>query len=502
MARLPYLDETDLPWETAWDITTRTCAYTNHTLLPEALEKWPVELMERVLPRHMQIIYAINARVLQKVEARFPGDGQKLRALSMIEEGDHRQVRMTSLAVAGSHSVNGVSALHSELLQKRLLPESVAMWPERFNNKTNGITHRRWLLQCNPELAALITEQIGDAWTKNLDELRRLEPKADDPEFRQRFRAIKRNNKVRLAALIKRLCQGEVVDPDSMFDVQVKRLHEYKRQLLNALHVITLFHRLKANPKLDLTPRTFVFGAKAAPSYHIAKRIIKLINSVGRLVNSDPDVAGRLKVVYLPDYRVSLAEVIIPAANLSEQISTAGMEASGTGNMKLSLNGALTVGTWDGANIEIAQAVGLENIFIFGHRAEDLLRLRQSGGYRPQDVIAQDPELRAVIDAIRRNEFMPSEPDLFVDIYRLLVEHGDTYFHLADYRDYVGTQEKVSACYRNPDEWDRRAILNVARMGPFSSDRTIRQYAEEIWNIEPVPVVIPKENGNGAATHG
>ncbi len=491
-----FIDETDLPWDTAWDITSRTFAYTNHTLLPEALEKWPVELMERVLPRHMQIIYDINARVLQKVEARFPGDVGKMQTLSIIEEGTPKQVRMTNLAVAGSHSVNGVSALHSDLLKRRLLPDFVEMWPDRFNNKTNGISHRRWLLQCNPELAALATETVGDGWTRNLDLLRGLEPHADDAGFRTRFRDIKRRNKVRLANLIRRLC-GESVDPDAMFDVQVKRLHEYKRQLLNALHIITLYHRIKDNPSADIVPRVFVFGAKAAPSYHVAKRIIKLVNSLGRTINRDPDVVGRLKVVFLPDYRVSLAETIVPAADLSEQISTAGMEASGTGNMKLSLNGALTIGTWDGANIEIAEAVGLENIFIFGHRAEDLAALRDSNGYDPGRRVGEDAELARVMHAIRRNDFIPDQPDLFAEIGTQLLEHGDRFFHLADYRPYVDAQSQVSALWRQPDEWMRKAILNVARMGPFSSDRTIREYAEQIWHIEPVVVDPGPANGNG-----
>lgn len=491
-----FLDETDLPWETAWDITTKTFAYTNHTLLPEALEKWPVDLLERVLPRHLQIIYDINARVLQKVEARFPGDLAKVREISMIEESSPKQVRMTNLAVAGSHSVNGVSTLHTELLKRRLLPHFVEMWPERFNNKTNGINHRRWLLSCNPELAALITEAIGEGWVRDPETLRQLEPFGDDAAFRERFRAIKRRNKQRLASLIRRLC-GETVDPDSMFDVQVKRLHEYKRQLLNAMHIIGLFHRLKDRPDLDIVPRVFVFGAKAAPSYHIAKRIIKLINSVGRMVNRDPDVAGRLRVVFLPDYRVSLAETIIPAADLSEQISTAGMEASGTGNMKLALNGALTIGTWDGANIEIAESVGLENIFIFGLRAEEIAELRDSGRYRPAEYLARDAELARIVEAIRRNEFIPELPDLFIELWQQLVEAGDRYFHIADFRAYADCQQRVSELWRQPEEWNRRAVLNVARMGWFSSDRAVRDYAQEIWQTTPVPIRIADGNGNG-----
>ncbi len=491
-----FLDDVALPWDTAWDICVHTFAFTNHTLLPEALERWPVELLHRVLPRHLQIIYDINARVLQKVEARFPGDVGKLQRMSLIEEGEHKQVRMTNLAVVGSHSVNGVSALHSELLKKRLLPDFVEMWPERFNNKTNGISHRRWLLQCNEELTALIERRIGPAFRRDLDRLEDLAPFADDPEFRAEFRAVKRANKNRLAGRIRELT-GEIVSPDALFDVQVKRLHEYKRQLLNAMHIIALYHRLKANPELDIVPRVFIFGAKAAPSYHIAKRIIKLINSMAVVINADPDVAGRIKVVFLPDYRVSLAETIIPAADLSEQISTAGMEASGTGNMKLALNGALTIGTWDGANIEIAEAVGLDNIFIFGHRAEELIALRQSGNYRPREYYDRDPALRGVIEAIRRNEFEPDEPDLFRELVYALLDGGDYYFHLADFRAYADMQMEVSRVYRDPDEWSRRAILNVARMGRFSSDRTIREYAAQIWGLQPCPIEISNGNDNG-----
>jgi len=491
-----FLDETDLPWDTAWDITTKTFAYTNHTLLPEALEKWPVDLLERVLPRHLQIIYDINARVLQKVEARFPGDFAKMRDISLIEETSPKQVRMTNLAVVGSHAVNGVSALHTELLKRRLLPAFVEMWPERFHNKTNGINHRRWLLLCNPALARLVTARIGPEWIRQPERLRELEPAANDPAFLREVAEVKRQNKVRLARLIRRLC-GETVDPSAMFDVQVKRLHEYKRQLLNAMHIITLFHRLKDNPSMEIVPRVFVFGAKAAPSYHIAKRIIKLINSIARVVNRDPDVAGRLKVVFLPDYRVSLAEAIVPAADLSEQISTAGTEASGTGNMKLALNGALTIGTWDGANIEIAQAVGLDNIFIFGHRAEELAELRASGRYDPRALAASHPELGRVMEAIRRNEFLPEQPDLFVEVWQQLMEAGDRYFHLADYRPYVECQARVVELWRRPDEWTRRAVLNIARIGWFSSDRAVREYAQQTWGVEPVPIEMQPSNGDG-----
>ena len=488
-----FLDEAGLPWDTAWDLTTQSCAYTNHTLLPEALEKWPVEMLDRVLPRHLQIIYDINTRLMQKVEVRFPGDWDKMRNISIIEEGEHKQVRMTHLAVTGSHSVNGVSALHSDLLKTRLLPDFVALWPERFNNKTNGITHRRWLLQANPGLAALATECIGDGWIKDLDQLRGLERFVDDAAFQEKFRGVKRANKVRLAAVIRKLT-GERVDPDSLFDVQVKRLHEYKRQLLNLMHIITLYHRIKKDPDQDIVPRTFIFGAKAAPSYHVAKRIIKLATTLGRALNNDPDVDGRLKVVFLPDYRVSLAEQIIPAADLSEQISTAGMEASGTGNMKLALNGALTIGTWDGANIEIAETVGKDHVFIFGHLAEELEALRRSGKYAPAQWIEGDVELRAVAQSLRVNEWDAAQPDLFAELHRAISEY-DTFFHVADYRKYIEAQDRASAAYQNVARWTRSAAINVARMGPFSSDRTIRQYAKEIWDVAPAPVTLADENG-------
>ncbi len=490
------IDEADLPFNVACDITTRSCSFTNHTLLPEALERWPVDMLERVLPRHMQIIYEFNSAVLEKVELNFPGDVEKLKAISIIEEGAHKQVRMTQLAVAGSHSVNGVSALHSDLLKQRLLPAHVAMWPERFNNKTNGINHRRWLVQCNEGLSALIADRIGAGWIRRPERLRDLEAFADDEATLHRFRETKRHNKERLARLILDLT-GEKVDPSSLFDVQVKRLHEYKRQLLNALRIIALYHRIKERPYMDLVPRTFIFGAKAAPSYHMAKRIIKLITTLGRVVNNDPDVAGRLKVVYVPDYRVSLAEVIIPAADLSEQISTAGMEASGTGNMKLALNGALTIGTWDGANIEIAQEVGADNIFIFGHRVEELTELRASGGYHPHEWIEGDPELRNVMETLRHSELTHEDPGLFHDLYLSLTDGGDPFFHIADFRKYVEAQAQVAQAYRNERAWSRAALLNVARMGFFSSDRTVRQYADDVWSITPCPVALSKENHGG-----
>ncbi|HMP74949.1 MAG TPA: glycogen/starch/alpha-glucan phosphorylase [Kiritimatiellia bacterium] len=486
-----FIDETDLPWDKAWDITVKSMGYTNHTLLPEALERWPVQLMERVLPRHLQIIYEINARFLQQVQLRFPNDAGRVQRMSLIEEGDYRQVRMANLAIVGSHSINGVSALHSELLKEFTVADFAEMWPERFNNKTNGITHRRWLLVCNPGLSQLITSRIGDGWVRDFDQLKKLERFADDKAFRDEFLKVKRQNKERLAGVVQDLV-GEWIDPASMYDVQIKRLHEYKRQLLNAMHIIALYHRIKDDPNVDITPRTFIFGAKAAPSYHLAKVIIKLCNALGRAINNDPNVADRLKVVFLPDYSVSLAEIIIPAADLSEQISTAGKEASGTGNMKLSLNGALTIGTLDGANVEIAEEVGDENIFIFGHKTHELIDLKKH--YNPWDYYHRDPVLRRVIDAIRDNEFVPEEGPVFVDIYRALMEHGDEYFHLADFDPYMKCQAEVAKVFSDPQEWARRAILNVARMSKFSSDRTIREYADDIWDLKPCAIKLPAGN--------
>ncbi|MFA5689740.1 MAG: glycogen/starch/alpha-glucan phosphorylase [Kiritimatiellales bacterium] len=482
-------DEHYLPWEKAWEITSNACAYTNHTLLPEALEKWPVNMMNEVLPRHMQIIFEINQRFLQRVEMDFPGDTEIVPKVSLIEEGDVKQVRMANLAVVGSHKVNGVAGLHSRLLRERVMPEFNAIYPDKFINITNGITHRRWLLNCNPQLAGLITEKIGAGWIKNLTELSKLEPLAGDQKFQQAFMDIKRRNKEALAQYIEDTLHVPI-HPGSLFDVQVKRLHMYKRQLLSAMHLIALYQRIKADPKTDIVPRTFIFAAKAAPAYHLAKRVIKLINSVGTVINHDPAVAGRLKCVFLPDYNVSLAEKIIPAADLSEQISTAGKEASGTGNMKLALNGALTVGTWDGANIEIAQNVGEDNIFIFGHREDDLGKLAQEG-YNPWTYYDNDEELRNVLEAIRINAFDPSKPDLYIDIFNDLMRNGDPFFYMADFRPYVEIQEKISALFRRPEQWAEKAILNVARMGWFSSDRTIHEYATKIWNIKPVSIPDP-----------
>ncbi len=490
-----FADETDVPWDKAWEITTSTFAYTNHTLLPEALEKWPVPLMEKVLPRHLQIIYEINARFLQQVRLSYPDDDGRIARMSLVEEGDGKQVRMANLAIVGSHSVNGVSALHTELLKEFTIRDFADFWPEKINNKTNGITHRRWLLVCNPGLSNLITKRIGGGWVDKPEELKKLERYADDPDFQDEFLEVKKDNKVRLAGVVRELT-GEWIDPTSMFDVQIKRLHEYKRQLLNAMHILTLYHRIKAHPEMDIVPRTFLFGAKAAPSYQVAKLIIKFINSLGRCINNDRDVADRLKVVFVPDYNVSLAEVIIPAADLSEQISTAGKEASGTGNMKLALNGALTIGTWDGANIEIAEEVGLDNIFVCGHKTHELVEMRKKG-YNPWDYYRRDTELADVIDAMKNNEIVPDEGNIFGDLYRLLMEHGDEYFHLADYRSYVDCQQQVSDLYKDPKQWARKAILNVARMSFFSSDRTIHEYARDIWNIKPVKVRLPTDTMTG-----
>ncbi len=481
------LDEHQMEWDAAWDIVGRTFGYTNHTLLPEALERWSVALFERVLPRHLQIIYDINTRLLRLVETTWPGDVNKLRTCSLVEENGAKMIRMANLAVVGSHAVNGVAALHTELLKKHLFPEFDSLFPGKFQNKTNGITPRRWLAQCNPSLAGLISRTLeSEAWIRNLDLLRGLEKFADDAEFQDEFMAIKRANKASLAAVIKAEC-GIVVSPDALFDVQIKRLHEYKRQHLNLLHILALYRRLLQNPSLDIVPRVFVFAAKAAPGYDLAKNIIRAINLIGAKINTDPRVADRLKVAFLPNYRVSLAEKIIPASDLSEQISTAGKEASGTGNMKLALNGSLTIGTLDGANVEIKEEVGDDNIFIFGMTVAEVESLLSSG-YNPWDVYQRDEELRAVVDWLGSDYFTPGEHGAFHLVHHSLLNGRDPFMVLADFRAYSDCQARVDQAFRDRKGWARKAILNTARVGKFSSDRTIREYAEQIWKLPAVPV--------------
>lgn len=476
------VDEYDLHWDKAWEITTATLGYTNHTLMPEALEKWPVPLMEHVLPRHLQIIYDINHRFLQRVEATWPGDVDRLRRMSIIEEGNPKQVRMAHLSIVGSHSVNGVAALHSELIKTSMVPDFYELWPERFNNKTNGITQRRWLLKSNPQLADLITKTIGSGWITNLDKIKGIEPYAENEAFQHDFLAIKQKNKEELTRIISDTTQIKV-NPDSLFDIQAKRIHEYKRQLLNVMHIIHQYLSIIEDGKEIPVPRTYIFAGKAAPGYWAAKQIIKLINNVGQVINSDPRVRDQIRVVFIPDYRVSLAERIIPAADLSEQISTAGKEASGTGNMKFALNGALTIGTLDGANIEIMEEVGRENIFIFGLTAEEIMDMKRNRSYNPWDYYHRSPTVKRVVDSFKSDTFSPKEPGLFRWIYEALL-NGDEYFHLVDLESYIEAQERVSYEFKKRPIWVKKAILNVARIGRFSSDRTVSEYAKEIWNIE------------------
>lgn len=475
-------DEHDVPWERAWDMTTAILGYTNHTLLPEALERWPVALFEYVLPRHLQIIREIDARLLRRAAAVWPHDTDRLRRIAIIEEGHEPQVRMAHLAIAGSHSINGVSALHSELVKTNLVPDFHALWPERFNNKTNGVTQRRWLLRANPGLARLVTEAIGNRWITDLERVRDLEPYADDAEFCERFRAVKHVNKERLATVIKETTRL-MVDPATLFDVQAKRIHEYKRQLLAAMGVVHEYLRLIEDGVEPLTPRTYIFAGKAAPGYWAAKQIIKLLNNLGLIVNNDPRVRGLIKVVFVPDYRVSLAVKILPAADLSEQISTAGTEASGTGNMKLAMNGALTIGTLDGANIEIREEVGGENFFLFGLTAAEITQLRPD--YHPRGYYDRDRDLRRVVDAFASDRFCPQEPGLFRWIHDMLLGQ-DQYFYMADFRSYIDTQKRVAEEFARGAGWTRKAVLNVARMGKFSSDRAIEEYARDIWSVRAV----------------
>ena len=477
------LDEHHVPWQTAWEITQATMGYTNHTLLPEAMEKWPISLLEYVLPRHMQIIYDINHQFLQQVTAVWPGDLARLQRMSLIEEGEQKQVRMAHLAMVGSHSINGVAALHTELVKTSLVPDFYQLWPERFNNKTNGVTQRRWLLQANPLLADLLHRTIGDDWIMDLEKLSGLESYAGDAGFQHEFMHIKRANKERLAAVIKDTTQVSVA-PDSLFDIHVKRIHEYKRQLLNVMHIVHEYLTLVEDGREPTVPRTYIFAGKAAPGYWAAKQTIKLINNVGHVVNHDPKVMGLMKVVFIPDYRVSIAEKIIPAADVSEQISTAGKEASGTSNMKFAMNGALTVGTLDGANIEIMQEVGRENIFIFGLTPEEVRRMRDDFSYHPRDYYHRCPAIKRVMDALHSNLFCPFEPGLFTWIYQAIMDYGDEFFHLADMPSYLEVQDQVGREFNHTPTWSTKAILNVARIGKFSSDRTVREYARDIWHIK------------------
>ena len=477
------VDEFALSWDSAWTVTHAACGYTNHTLLPEALEKWPVSLFERVLPRHLQIIYEINQRFLAEVEAKFPGDSDRAARMSLISDAGVREVRMANLAIVGSHSVNGVAALHSELVKTQLVPDFYELWPEKFNNKTNGVTHRRWLASCNPDLGRLIQRTVGDGWVTNFSVIRGLEGHAEVEAFQHEFLEIKQKNKQRLASLIQSTEQI-LVDPHSLFDIQVKRMHEYKRQLLNAMHVVYSYLSLVDDGHTPAVPRTHIFAGKAAPGYWMAKLIIKLINNIAAVVNNDPRTAGLMKVVFMRDYRVSLAEKIIPAADLSEQISTAGMEASGTGNMKFAMNGALTIGTLDGANVEILEEVGSENIYIFGLKTAEIEAQRST--YNPWACYNSSPCVRKVIDALTDNRFCADEPGLFQPIVASLLQHGDFYFHLADFDSYLAAQERVSCDFQNPSLWAQKAILNVARSGKFTSDRTVAEYAREIWGIESI----------------
>ena len=481
------IDEHRLTWDHAWKLCRRTFSYTNHTLLPEALEKWSVPLFEKVLPRHLEIVYQINDEFLKgEVETRWPGDGAKKAELSLIEEGQPKMIRMAYLCVVASHAVNGVAALHTQLLRQHLFNSFDQLYPGKIRNKTNGITPRRWLLACNPGLSQLVRSKVGEGWERDLDQLRRLGDHADDPEFQDEFLRIKQANKKRLADLIEKQL-GFRPDPNAIYDVQIKRLHEYKRQHLNLLHILTLYRRLLNNPDLDICPRLFVFGAKAAPGYDLAKNIIRAINLVANAINHDERIQGKLQIAYLPNYNVSLAETIIPAADLSEQISTAGKEASGTGNMKFALNGALTIGTLDGANVEIREEVGDENIFIFGLKVEEVEELHAQG-YDPQQHVQANEDLAAVLGWLRSGQFSPGEPDALKPLVQSLTEWGDPFLVLADYAAYNEAQDRVDQAYRDRRRWARMAILNTARVGKFSSDRTIAEYASDIWKLEPVPV--------------
>jgi len=479
------IDERDFSWDDAWRITVATLSYTNHTLLPEALETWPLAMFEKFLPRHLEIIYEINSRFLDELRARFPGDEARVRRMSIIGEDGGRNIRMAHLATVGSHAVNGVAAMHSELVKTTILKDFYEMWPERFFNKTNGVTPRRFVGLSNPGLRALLDETIGDGWMVDLQKLRGLERHVDDRSFQQRWREVKRGNKARLSAYIAGKT-GVELDPDWMFDIQVKRIHEYKRQHLNALHIITLYNRLKADPSLDIAPRAFIFGGKAAPGYFIAKLIIKLITSVGETINNDPDVNRKLKVAFLPNFNVQNGQLIYPAADLSEQISTAGKEASGTGNMKFMMNGALTIGTLDGANVEMREEAGPENFFLFGLTVDEVHELLAKG-YHPGEYVNRNPELAAALRLISEGRFSGGDTTVFAPLVSNLVDH-DPFLVLADYADYIRCQGEVDRTWHDPGAWARMSILNSARSGKFSSDRSIAEYCNEIWNVQPVTI--------------
>jgi len=480
------LDEARLDWDEAWSLTQRALAYTNHTLLPEALEKWPLAWFESLLPRHLEIIYEINRRLIDAVRIRFPGDDGRVARVSLVEEGSQRKIRMANLAIVGSHSTNGVAAIHSELLRTTTVRDLAEMFPERFNNKTNGVTPRRWMLSANPALCRVITKAIGKGWITDLDQLSKLKPLAADDAFLDAFRKAKRDTKLRFAEWLQTSC-GQSVDPDTIFDCHIKRIHEYKRQLLNALRIVVLYDRLQANPGLEIAPRTFFFGGKAAPAYRLAKLIIKFLNNLAGTIDGDPSMRGRLKVVFLPDYDVSLAERLIPAADVSNQISTAGFEASGTSNMKFMMNGALTIGTRDGATIEMAQEAGEENFFLFGLTAQQVADNRS--WYNPHWHYDNEPETRAALDLIFSDHFSRYEPAVFSPLRDALLTYGDHYMHLADLKSYLDADQRLCDLYADPRGWARKAVLNVASSGKFSSDRTIAQYATEIWQVKPCPVL-------------
>jgi starch phosphorylase len=479
------LDEASLGWDKAWDITRRTLAYTNHTLLPEALEKWPLSWFELLLPRHLEIILEINRRLLEEARTQAPGDEERLSRIGLVEEGEPRKIRMANLAIVGSHSTNGVAAIHSHLLRTVTVKDLADMYPDRFNNKTNGVTPRRWLLSANPALAAIITEAIGDRWITDLGELAKLKPLAADGAFRDAVRKAKRDAKSGFANWLQSSA-GVTVDPDSIFDSHVKRIHEYKRQLLNALRVVVLYNRLRQNPSLQMTPRVFFFAGKAAPAYHLAKVIIKFLNNLARTIDGDPAVRGQIKVVFLPEYDVSLAEHLIPATDVSNQISTAGYEASGTSNMKFMMNGALTIGTRDGATIEMAEAAGEDNLFLFGLTAEQVAGNRN--WYSPRWHYDNEPETRAALDLIFSNHFSYYEPGIFEPLRDTLLTGGDYYMHLADLMAYLDADQRLLELYAAPEAWTSTVIKNVASSGRFSSDRTIAEYASEVWNVKPCAV--------------